>query len=62
MLPDSIAYIQCAGSRDQSMGVSYCSRVCCMYAIKQAMLINGALPLADFQRAAREGLAAQQSG
>lgn len=45
--PDSIAYIQCAGSRDKSMGVSYCSRVCCMYAIKQAMLLSGALPLAD---------------
>lgn len=47
MEPDSIAYIQCAGSRDQSMGQSYCSRVCCMYAIKQAMLLSGALPLAD---------------
>ena len=47
MEPDSIAYIQCAGSRDKSMGVSYCSRVCCMYAIKQAMLLSGALPLAD---------------
>ena len=45
--PDSIAYIQCAGSRDKSMGISYCSRVCCMYAIKQAMLLSGALPLAD---------------
>jgi heterodisulfide reductase subunit A len=47
MEPDSIAYIQCAGSRDKSMGLSYCSRVCCMYAIKQAMLISGSLPLAD---------------
>lgn len=47
MEPHSIAYIQCAGSRDKSMGVSYCSRVCCMYAIKQAMLLSGALPLAD---------------
>ena len=47
MEPDSIAYIQCAGSRDKSMGVSYCSRVCCMYAIKQGMLLSGALPLAD---------------
>ncbi len=45
--PESIAYIQCAGSRDKSLGVPYCSRVCCMYAIKQAMLISGALPLAD---------------
>ena len=47
MEPDSVAYVQCAGSRDKSMGVSYCSRVCCMYAIKQAMLLSGALPLAD---------------
>jgi heterodisulfide reductase subunit A len=45
--PESIAYIQCAGSRDKTLGVDYCSRVCCMYAIKQAMLISGSLPLAD---------------
>lgn len=45
--PGSIAYIQCAGSRDQTQGVEYCSRVCCMYAVKQAMLISGALPMAD---------------
>lgn len=45
--PMTIAYVQCAGSRDQTLGVDYCSRVCCMYAIKQAMLLNGALPLAD---------------
>jgi heterodisulfide reductase subunit A len=47
MEPDSIAFIQCAGSRDKSMGIPYCSRVCCMHAIKQAMLLSGALPLAD---------------
>ena len=45
--PDSIAYVQCAGSRDETLGVEYCSRICCMYAIKQAMLLSGALPLAD---------------
>ncbi len=45
--PESIAYVQCAGSRDKSLGISYCSRVCCMYAIKQAMLLSGSLPLAD---------------
>jgi heterodisulfide reductase subunit A len=45
--PTSIAYVQCAGSRDQTLGVEYCSRVCCMYAIKQAMLLSGALPMAD---------------
>ena len=45
--PASIAYVQCAGSRDQTLGVTYCSRVCCMYAIKQAMLLSGTLPMAD---------------
>ncbi len=45
--PDSIAFVQCAGSRDRSAGVAYCSRVCCMYAIKQAMLLSGSLPLTD---------------
>jgi heterodisulfide reductase subunit A len=45
--PGSVAYVQCAGSRDATLGVEYCSRVCCMYAIKQAMLISGALPMAD---------------
>ncbi len=47
MEPESVAFIQCAGSRDKSLGLSYCSRVCCMYSIKQAMLLSGALPLAD---------------
>jgi heterodisulfide reductase subunit A len=45
--PDSVAFLQCAGSRDLTAGIPYCSRVCCMYAIKQAMLLSGALPLAD---------------
>jgi heterodisulfide reductase subunit A len=46
-IPESIAFVQCAGSRDQTIGVPYCSRVCCMYAIKQAMLLSGSLPTAD---------------
>ncbi len=46
-IPGSIAFVQCAGSRDESIGVPYCSRVCCMYAIKQAMLLSGSLPIAD---------------
>jgi heterodisulfide reductase subunit A len=39
-IPRSIAYVQCAGSRDKSLGVPYCSRVCCMYALKQAIMIK----------------------
>jgi heterodisulfide reductase subunit A len=46
-VPSSVAFVQCAGSRDASIGVPYCSRVCCMYAIKQAMLLSGSLPIAD---------------
>ncbi len=45
--PSSIAYVQCAGSRDLTLGVPYCSRVCCMYAIKQSILLSGTLPMAD---------------
>ena len=44
-VPMHIAYIHCAGSRDASLDRTYCSRVCCMYTIKQAMLITGALPI-----------------
>jgi heterodisulfide reductase subunit A len=39
-VPKSVAYVQCAGSRDASIGVPYCSRVCCMYALKQAIMIK----------------------
>ena len=46
-VPDNIAYVLCAGSRDSSVNNPICSRVCCMYSIKQAQLIMGAVPLAD---------------
>lgn len=46
-MPDNIAYVLCAGSRDISLGNPICSQVCCMYSIKQAQLIMGALPMAD---------------
>jgi heterodisulfide reductase subunit A len=35
--PKKIAIIHCAGSRDEK-AVKYCSRVCCTYAIKQAII------------------------
>ncbi len=46
-VPDNIAYVLCAGSRDHTMNNPICSRICCMYSIKQAQLILGALPIAD---------------
>jgi heterodisulfide reductase subunit A-like polyferredoxin len=46
-VPDNIAYVLCTGSRDKTVDNPICSRVCCMYSIKQAQLTMGALPLAD---------------
>jgi heterodisulfide reductase subunit A len=36
--PETVVFIQCAGSRDPSKGVKYCSKICCMYTAKHAML------------------------
>jgi heterodisulfide reductase subunit A len=37
--PQKVAWIQCAGSRGQNKGeVSYCSSVCCMFALKEAIV------------------------
>ncbi|MDY6879676.1 MAG: FAD-dependent oxidoreductase, partial [Thermodesulfobacteriota bacterium] len=37
--PQKIAWLQCVGSRDTQEGRnSYCSAVCCMYAIKEAVI------------------------
>jgi heterodisulfide reductase subunit A len=36
--PRELVFIQCAGSRDPEQHLSYCSKVCCMYAAKQATL------------------------
>ena len=46
-MPDNIAYVLCTGSRDATVGNPICSQVCCMYSIKQAQLLMGALPMAD---------------
>ncbi len=46
-VPDNIAYILCTGSRDDTVGNPLCSKICCMYSVKQNQLIMGALPLAD---------------
>ncbi len=36
--PRKIAWIQCVGSRDESCDRAYCSSVCCMYAVKEAVI------------------------
>jgi len=46
-MPCKIAYVLCTGSRDDTIGNPICSQICCMYSIKQAQLLMGALPMAD---------------
>jgi len=36
--PETIAFVQCAGSRDLHENVPYCSSVCCMYTAKEAII------------------------
>ena len=40
-----VAFLQCVGSRDENKcGNSYCSSVCCMYAIKEAVMAKDHVP------------------
>jgi heterodisulfide reductase subunit A len=36
--PQTVVFVQCAGSRDRAKGRAYCSKICCMYTAKHAML------------------------
>jgi heterodisulfide reductase subunit A len=36
--PRRIAWLQCVGSRDDSVERGYCSAMCCMYAVKEAVI------------------------
>jgi len=42
--PRRVAWIQCVGSRDIQSGNEYCSGVCCMYAIKEAIMAVDHVP------------------
>ncbi len=42
--PDTVVFIQCVGSRDKARGMNYCSRICCMFTAKQAVLLKEKLP------------------
>ncbi len=37
-IPARVAFIQCVGSRDEQAGAPYCSSVCCMYSMKEAII------------------------
>ncbi|GAB6036675.1 FAD-dependent oxidoreductase [Fundidesulfovibrio butyratiphilus] len=44
--PKRIAFVQCAGSRDENH-LNYCSYICCMASLKQACYIRERVPSAD---------------
>jgi len=46
-IPRKVAFVQCVGSRDEQVGNQYCSKVCCMYATKEAELIKEHVTDAD---------------
>ena len=44
--PHTIVYVSCVGSRDERFH-TYCSRICCMYMLKQAMILKEKYPDLD---------------
>jgi len=43
-VPKRIVFVQCAGSRDPENHNPYCSKICCMYTAKHALLYRHAVP------------------
>ena len=45
--PGRIAFVHCVGSRDEKSGNHYCSKVCCITGVKQAIELKRRLPDAE---------------
>ena len=46
--PQTLVFVQCVGSRDTTgCGKQYCSKICCMYTAKHAMLVRDKYPDTD---------------
>ncbi|HDL89850.1 MAG: disulfide reductase [Candidatus Aminicenantes bacterium] len=43
-VPKEVVFIQCCGSRDPELHNAYCSKICCMYTAKHAMLYKHHVP------------------
>ena len=43
-VPGEIVFVQCAGSRDPEHHMAYCSKICCMYTAKHALLYKHEVP------------------
>lgn len=44
VIPKTIVFIHCVGSRDPSKGFPYCSRICCMATAKHAVIARSKVP------------------
>ena len=42
-----VVFLQCVGSRDEKTGNSYCSKICCVSAVKQAVEVRKMIPGAE---------------
>ena len=42
--PRRVVFLQCVGSRDEKSGNHYCSKICCVTAVKQAIELKRCLP------------------
>ena len=42
--PRRIAFLQCVGSRDEKVGNHYCSKLCCVTTVKQAIEVKKLMP------------------
>lgn len=45
--PQRIVFLQCVGSRDEKIGNHYCSKLCCVTAVKQAIEVKKCIPNAE---------------
>lgn len=43
-IPKEVVFVQCAGSREPERYMPYCSKICCMYTAKHAMLYKHRVP------------------
>jgi len=42
--PKTVVFVACVGSRNENHGHPYCSKVCCMYTAKHALLLREKMP------------------
>jgi heterodisulfide reductase subunit A2 len=46
-IPKRVGFVHCVGSRDEKVGNVYCSKVCCVTAVKQSIEIKEKIPEAE---------------